>query len=92
MSGKSSYASDFWSISIIIYLLFSGQHPFLKYFGSNIFDVITYGSLDFTGMPRLSDEAKYFLHGVLQQNPVNRMSAEEALGTTPPPRGVQHTK
>lgn len=80
---KNSYdhKADIWSCGIILYILLSGNPPFLGKDRKEILDQVQFKSINFTGVKwsKISEEAKSFLESLLERNPDKRISAEEAL-------------
>lgn len=78
---KYDQKCDVWSIGVILHILLSGVPPFQGRNDDQIFDQIALGyvSLSAPEWKNVSNEAKIFIKKLLQVNPVNRLSAKQAL-------------
>ncbi len=72
---------DIWSCGVILYILISGYPPFNGANDKIIMEKVQKGVYNFSGREwnSVSDEAKAFIRKLLEYNPVQRLSAEEAL-------------
>ncbi|KAG5602668.1 hypothetical protein H5410_034038 [Solanum commersonii] len=72
---------DVWSAGVILYILLCGVPPFWAETEEGIAHAIVKGTIDFNRdpWPRVSDEAKDLVKGMLDANPYNRFTVEEVL-------------
>ncbi|OIT21345.1 PREDICTED: calcium-dependent protein kinase 24 isoform X2 [Nicotiana attenuata] len=72
---------DVWSAGVILYILLCGVPPFWAETEEGIAHAIVKGTIDFNRdpWPRVSDEAKDLVKGMLDPNPYNRLTVEEVL-------------
>ena len=72
---------DIWACGVMMYTMLSGRHPFTGEGILDLFRSIKSGKIDLDSYnwPRVSDEAKALLRGLLAQNPRERLSARESL-------------
>lgn len=75
---------DMWSIGVILFVLLCGYPPFADENQTELFRKIRMGEWKFRGeeWEQVSDEAKDLIRGLLVPNPVQRLSAEQALQCT----------
>ncbi|EPS70786.1 calcium-dependent protein kinase 2, partial [Genlisea aurea] len=73
---------DVWSAGIILYILLCGVPPFWAETEEGIAQAIVFGELDFERdpWPKVSEEAKNLVRGMLEQNPYTRLTINEVLG------------
>jgi calcium/calmodulin-dependent protein kinase I len=74
-------AADMWSVGCIIYLLLSGNLPFMGRSQKELFRKIVAGTFDFDDEEwiDISDDAKDLVRKLLIMNPDERMSASDAV-------------
>ncbi|KAI3459755.1 hypothetical protein Pfo_016418 [Paulownia fortunei] len=72
---------DVWSAGVILYILLCGVPPFWAETEEGIAQAIVYGEIDFQRdpWPRLSEDAKDLVKGMLEANPYTRLTVEEVL-------------
>lgn len=72
---------DMWSLGVIIYILLSGDYPFESEDEHQLMKKIGSGDYDFSSYKwdDISDEGKDFISQLLQVNPKNRITIENAL-------------
>jgi len=71
-----------WSVGVILYVLMSGSPPFTDENQSELFRKIRMGEWTFESKEEwkeISDKAKDLIRGLLVTNPVQRLTAEQAL-------------
>lgn len=80
MTGTYNEKIDLWSIGVILYFFLSGTLPFIGK-GQELTDKIKLGRYDVMSKSwkNISKEAKDLLKGLLEVNPLQRLSAEQAL-------------
>ncbi|XP_024390926.1 calcium-dependent protein kinase 34 [Physcomitrium patens] len=73
--------ADVWSAGVILYILLCGVPPFWAETEKGIFDAIMRGTLDFTSdpWPRISDDAKVLVKGMLNPDVNARLTAQQVL-------------
>lgn len=74
---------DVWSAGVILYILLCGVPPFWAETEEGIAQAIVYGQLDFKRdpWPKVSDDAKKLVKGMLDHNPHTRLTVQQVLGT-----------
>jgi len=75
-------AVDCWSVGVILYVLLSGTPPFSDENQSELFRKIRMGDWSFEGKEEwngISQNAKDLISGLLVTNPIQRLTAEQAL-------------
>jgi serine/threonine protein kinase len=89
---------DMWSIGVIIYVLLCGYPPFADSNQSELFRRIRMSNWKFRGeeWENISDDAKDLIRGLLVANPIQRLTAKQALQSnwlqsTDVDDGIQHT-
>ncbi|XP_053368088.1 serine/threonine-protein kinase H1 homolog [Clarias gariepinus] len=72
---------DMWALGVISYIILSGSMPFEQRSRPRLFTAILKGSYSFHGQPwnSISNQAKDFIECLLNVNPQQRMTAEQAL-------------
>ncbi|XP_022972167.1 calcium-dependent protein kinase 24 [Cucurbita maxima] len=72
---------DVWSAGVILYILLCGVPPFWAESEEGIAHAIVRGNIDFERdpWPKVSQEAKELVMGMLDPNPYSRMTVEEVL-------------
>ncbi|KAF5942064.1 hypothetical protein HYC85_019706 [Camellia sinensis] len=72
---------DIWSAGVILYILLCGVPPFWAETEEGIAQAIVKCEIDFKRdpWPKVSEDAKELVKGMLDPNPYNRMTVEEAL-------------
>jgi calcium-dependent protein kinase len=78
-TGKIWQQADMWSIGVIVYLLVHGYPPFNAEQQDQIFAKIRVGKFRFSRDSPLSDSVKNFIQKLLIRDPLQRMTAREAL-------------
>ncbi|KAK1372836.1 putative EF-hand domain pair, Serine/threonine protein kinase, striated muscle-specific [Heracleum sosnowskyi] len=73
---------DIWSSGVILYILLCGVPPFWAETEQGIAQAIVKGKLTFkrAPWPKVSEDAKELVKGMLDPNPFSRMTIEEVLG------------
>jgi serine/threonine protein kinase len=74
-------AVDMWSIGVILYVLLCGYPPFVDENQTELFRKIRMSEWKFPGedWDSVSEEAKDLIRGLLVANPVQRLTAQQAL-------------
>ncbi|KAF7149625.1 hypothetical protein RHSIM_Rhsim02G0107000 [Rhododendron simsii] len=77
---------DIWSAGVILYILLSGVPPFWAETEKGIFDAILQGEIDFDSepWPTISNSAKDLVRKMLTQDPKERITSSQVLGTLLP--------
>ncbi|XAR71156.1 Non-specific serine/threonine protein kinase [Bertholletia excelsa] len=72
---------DVWSAGVILYILLCGVPPFWAETEEGIAQAIVRGEMDFhrDPWPKVSEDAKDLVKGMLDPNPYSRMTVEEVL-------------
>ncbi|KAK4483389.1 hypothetical protein RD792_010575 [Penstemon davidsonii] len=72
---------DVWSAGVILYILLCGVPPFWAETEEGIAQAIVHGEIDFKRdpWPRITDDAKDLVRGMLEPNPYTRLTVEEVL-------------
>ncbi|KAA8527294.1 hypothetical protein F0562_034609 [Nyssa sinensis] len=72
---------DVWSAGVILYILLCGVPPFWAETEEGIAHAIVQSKIEFDRdpWPKVSDDAKDLVRGMLEPNPYNRMTVEEVL-------------
>jgi len=72
---------DLWSVGVIMYILLCGFPPFCGESDEEIFAAIEEGRVRFPSpeWDDVSQEAKYLIANLLDQDPVSRLSADQAM-------------
>ncbi|XP_028917398.1 serine/threonine-protein kinase 33 [Ornithorhynchus anatinus] len=76
-----SQQCDIWSIGVIMYILLSGEPPFMAHSEEKLFEAIKKGELYFHKKiwQSVSDSAKHVLKQLLKVDPAHRITANELL-------------
>ncbi|XP_053418016.1 serine/threonine-protein kinase 33 isoform X2 [Nycticebus coucang] len=76
-----SQQCDIWSIGVIMYILLSGEPPFLASSEEKLFELIRKGELHFENpvWDSISDCAKSVLKQLMKVDPAHRLTAKELL-------------
>ncbi|XP_068116865.1 serine/threonine-protein kinase 33 [Hyperolius riggenbachi] len=76
-----SQQCDIWSIGVIMYMLLSGDQPFMATSEEKLFELIKKGELTFCGSAwqSVSEAAKEVLQKLLRVDPAHRITANELL-------------
>ncbi|XP_029437955.1 serine/threonine-protein kinase 33 isoform X2 [Rhinatrema bivittatum] len=76
-----SQQCDVWSVGVIMYMLLSGDPPFMGNTEDKLFELITKGDLNFKDLvwKNVSDTAKAALQCMLKVDPAHRITANELL-------------
>jgi len=78
-SGDICKKSDMWSLGVCLFIMLNGQAPFLGASKEEVFDnILAQSEIKFV-TPGISDEAKDFVLKLLQREPMDRISVDEAL-------------
>jgi serine/threonine protein kinase len=74
-------SADMWSVGVTLYFLLCGHPPFADENQGEMFRKIRTAEFDFWGeaWESVSDEAKDLIRGLLVPNPIQRLTAKEAL-------------
>uniref|UniRef100_A0A0D9ZP69 non-specific serine/threonine protein kinase n=1 Tax=Oryza glumipatula TaxID=40148 RepID=A0A0D9ZP69_9ORYZ len=77
--------ADIWSAGVILYILLCGTPPFWAETEKGIFDAILVNQVDFSTSPwpSISESAKDLIRQMLHRDPQKRITASQALGSTP---------
>lgn len=72
---------DLWSIGVVVFVLLVGYPPFLEDDQAVLFDKIRMGQWEFVDedWSHISDDAKMLIQGLLQVDPKDRWSVDQAL-------------
>jgi len=81
LDGKYDEKCDVWSIGVITFIILCGCPPFNGSDEQAILDAIRVGKFQFKqkAWKTVSKESKDFIRKLLIRNPLNRLSAEQAL-------------
>eukprot|EP00349_Pseudokeronopsis_sp_Brazil_P000772 CAMPEP_0202958910 /NCGR_PEP_ID=MMETSP1396-20130829/3181_1 /ASSEMBLY_ACC=CAM_ASM_000872 /TAXON_ID= /ORGANISM="Pseudokeronopsis sp., Strain Brazil" /LENGTH=153 /DNA_ID=CAMNT_0049677219 /DNA_START=815 /DNA_END=1276 /DNA_ORIENTATION=- len=79
--GAYDKGCDLWSVGVLTYIMLCGYPPFNGQTEAELFDNILEGTYEFADedWEHISHNAKDFIFNLLQVNPEERMTAEEAL-------------
>uniref|UniRef100_A0A3Q2Z4Z1 Myosin, light chain kinase 5 n=1 Tax=Hippocampus comes TaxID=109280 RepID=A0A3Q2Z4Z1_HIPCM len=74
-------ATDMWSIGVICYILLSGESPFQGSSDADTLALVTAAHWEFDeeSFEDITDQAKLFISSLLEKDPRQRMSCEDAL-------------
>lgn len=80
LEGEYTNKADVWAVGVLAYMLLSSQMPFYGSKRREILEKIMKCNYDFKGRrwTQISAQAKHFVKDLLQYDPDNRPSAEEA--------------
>lgn len=78
---KYNEKCDLWSIGAILYVMLAGKPLFVGKSNKATLDKVTKGKINLTGpnWEKKTDECKEFLMALLNRDPEERLSAQEAL-------------
>lgn len=80
---KKNYSEkcDIWSVGVILYILLTKYPPFNGKNDEEIYEAIKLGEYDIESPPfdKISKQAKNLIQKLLEKNPTERLSAEQAL-------------
>nr|AZL94753.1 calcium-dependent protein kinase [Nephromyces sp. MMRI] len=81
LKGNYDHTCDYWSSGVIMYILLCGYPPFYGETDAEILDKVRAGSFHFIGPEwrGISEEAKDLIRKLLNKNPKQRCTAEQAL-------------
>lgn len=74
-------SSDLWSVGVVVYILLVGYPPFMKDTQAELFQQIRTGAWEFLDedWANISTEAKELVRNLLQVDPEQRWTVEQAL-------------
>ena len=77
-------SADLWSIGVVVYILLVGYPPFMKDTQAELFQQIRTGAWDFLDedWENISPEAKELVQNLLQVDPAQRWTVDQALKST----------
>lgn len=76
--GKYNEKCDVWSAGVCLFVLLTGQYPFVGYTKEEIEDKILYEDFDGCALNGISNEAVHLIRRLLEKNQNKRFSAAEA--------------
>lgn len=80
-AGKYSLKADLWSVGVITYAYMTGKLPFFSYSKEELMEITQTKEVSFNESiwTKYSKSAQDFVQSLLNKNPINRPSCEEAL-------------
>lgn len=81
LQGNYTCACDIWSLGVVMYLLLSGNTPFMSETEAGLFKKIEKGMIVFEGKEwaGISVQAKQLILSMIKVNPKKRITSEQAL-------------
>ncbi|CAK9044583.1 Calcium-dependent protein kinase 2 (PfCDPK2) [Durusdinium trenchii] len=81
LAGKYDHMADMWSLGVIMYVMLCGYPPFYGESDQEVLDEVRQGKVKFQAADwkNVSEDAKALIKNLLQMNPKDRYSAEQAL-------------
>jgi serine/threonine protein kinase len=81
LSGEYNEKVDVWSVGVVCFAFFTGKLPFFSYSLDEVVEMTKFKdpSFDFEDWKMFSKESRDFCFELLNKNPSERMSCEEAL-------------
>lgn len=81
LRGKYSFECDIWSLGVIMFMLLSGDPPFVGASEDKLFELIEKGNINFTGKiwHNVSAKAKDLISKILKVNPKKRATGNQIL-------------
>lgn len=81
LQGKYDFRCDAWSLGVILYILLCGYPPFYGETDAEVLAKVKTGVFSFSGpeWKRVSEEAKELIRHLINLNPQERYTAEQAL-------------
>eukprot|EP00435_Cladocopium_sp_Y103_P070865 s25_g36.t1 len=75
LAGKYDHMADMWSLGVIMYVMLCGYPPFYGESDQEVLDEVRQGKVK----KNVSEDAKALIKNLLQMNPKERYTAEQAL-------------
>lgn len=81
LAGKYDHMADMWSLGVIMYVMLCGYPPFYGESDQEVLDEVRQGKVKFQAADwkNVSEDAKALIKNLLQMNPKERYTAEQAL-------------